>query len=115
MKLNPCIRYILTVLISFSAIGALLQPDLSLADDTEANSTEESQSLYVPNLSTYLTPELLGMIFPEAERFGDIEGTPPSAPVFQGDTLLGYVFETYDLVQGRGFSKRPFHILVGMN
>ena len=115
MKLNPCIRYILTILISFSAIGALLHPDLSLADDTEANSTEESQSLYVPNLSTYLTPELLGMIFPEAERFGDIEGTPPSAPVFQGDTLLGYVFETYDLVQGRGFSKRPFHILVGMN
>ena len=115
MKLNPNIHYILIILISFSAIGVFLHPDLSLADNTDAVSTEELQPADTPNLSTYLTSELLGMIFPEAERFGDIEGTPPSAPVFQGDTLLGYVFETYDLVQGVGFSKRPFHILVGMN
>ena len=111
MKYTKLIFTASVALIALVFLGGALQGTTAFS----AESNEDSQSADTPNLSTYLTPELLRMIFPEAERFGDVEGSPPSAPVFQGDTLLGYVFETYDLVQGVGFSKRPFHILVGMN
>ena len=107
-------KLILTALVAVIALvfsRDILQGSIAFS----AESTKDSRSAETSNLSTYLTPELVKMIFPEAERFGDIEGSPPSAPVFRGDTLLGYVFETYDLVQGVGFSKRPFHILVGMD
>ncbi|SVB70638.1 uncharacterized protein METZ01_LOCUS223492, partial [marine metagenome] len=107
-------KLILTALVAVIALvfsRDILQGSIAFS----AESTKNPRSAETSNLSTYLTPELVKMIFPEAERFGDIEGSPPSAPVFRGDTLLGYVFETYDLVQGVGFSKRPFHILVGMD
>ena len=91
--------------------GGILPTNSGLADST----AEKSGTDGISYLTQYLNPELLGMIFPTAERYGEVEGEPPSAPVFKEDVLVGYVFETYDLVRGVGFSKAPFHILVGMD
>ncbi len=53
--------------------------------------------------------------FPEADRFGALEGTPPAAPVFRGDRLLGYVFLTADVVRIPAYSGRPINTLVGFD
>jgi NosR/NirI family nitrous oxide reductase transcriptional regulator len=37
-------------------------------------------------------------LFPSADRFGETEGTPPAAPVYQNDQLIGYAFLTTDMV-----------------
>ncbi|MDP6352468.1 MAG: 4Fe-4S binding protein [Alphaproteobacteria bacterium] len=66
------------------------------------------------NLARYLDQELLAKVFPEAERFGPVEGEPPAADVHRGDDLIGYVFETHDLVQSVGFSMKPVFIAVGL-
>ncbi len=53
--------------------------------------------------------------FPQATRFGALEGAPRAAPVFRDDTLLGYVFLTADLVRIPAYSGQPINTLVGFD
>jgi len=66
-------------------------------------------------VTQYLTPELEAALFPEADRVGAVEGTPPAAPVYKQDRLLGYIFSTWDVTQSKGFSNRPIVLLVGLD
>ena len=52
---------------------------------------------------------------PGAERFGAPEGTPPMAPIFAGDSLLGFVYLNSDIVDATGYSGKPIHILVALD
>ena len=61
------------------------------------------------NLEKYLTADVLELAFPDADRYGAVEGDPPAAPVYRGDDLVGYLFETYDLVRSVGFSRKEFN------
>jgi NosR/NirI family nitrous oxide reductase transcriptional regulator len=53
-------------------------------------------------------------IVPGADRFGATEGSPPAAPAFAGDRLLGYVYLNTDVVSSTGYSGKPIHIVVGL-
>jgi len=53
--------------------------------------------------------------FPEADRFGALEGTPPAAPVYRGERLLGYAFLTSDVVRIPAYSGRPIGALIGFD
>ena len=53
-------------------------------------------------------------VFPEADRFGPLQGSPPVAPAYQGDRLLGYAFLNSDFVNAVGYSGKPIHIIVGI-
>ncbi len=64
--------------------------------------------------------EFLGKIKPGelvdgADRFGAPEGTPPLAPVFQADRLLGFAYLNSDVVDATGYSGKPIHILVALD
>ena len=65
-------------------VCAALAPTLGHAQD-DAGAT---------NLEKYLTADVLELAFPGAERYGAVEGDPPAAPVYRGDELVGYLFET---------------------
>ena len=67
------------------------------------------------NLETYLDDAILQMVFPDADEFGPVEGDPPAAAAYKDGELVGYVYEQYDVVQGVGYSKRPFHLVVGLD
>jgi len=54
-------------------------------------------------------------LFPAADRFGDPEGTPPAAPVYANDKLIGYAFLTADMVRIPAYSGRPVNLLVGID
>lgn len=54
-------------------------------------------------------------IFPGADSFGPVAGTPPSAPAFAGGSLLGYVYLNSDVVDSAGYSGKPVNILVGLS
>ena len=64
-----------------------------------------------------LPPEAASL-FPEAERFGAVEGSPPAAAVYAqeaaGERLIGYVFSTADVVEIPGYSGWPIHLLIGL-
>ena len=66
-------------------------------------------------VTQYLTPAILEMIFPTAERVGEVGGAPPAAVVYQGDRQLGYIFSTWDVTQSKGFSDQPLILLVGLD
>ena len=38
-----------------------------------------------------LTPEVMAVVYPGAERLGPEEGEPPAIPVFKGDQVVAYV------------------------
>ena len=53
--------------------------------------------------------------FPEATRFGPLEGEPKAAPAYAGERLLGYVFLTDDVVRIPAYSGKPINSLVGVD
>lgn len=53
--------------------------------------------------------------FPAADRFGALEGEPPAAAAWRGPQLLGYVFQTFDVVRIPAYSGRPINTLVGLD
>lgn len=53
--------------------------------------------------------------FPEATRFGPLEGEPKAAAVYGGERLLGYVFLTDDVVRIPAYSGKPINSLVGVD
>ena len=59
-------------------------------------------------------PQALAL-FPAADRFGEPEGNPPAAPVYQNDQLIGYAFLTADMVRIPAYSGRPINVLVGID
>jgi polyferredoxin len=54
-------------------------------------------------------------LFPAADRFGELEGTPPAAAVYANDQLIGYAFLTEDMVRIPAYSGRPVNVLVGID
>jgi NosR/NirI family transcriptional regulator, nitrous oxide reductase regulator len=53
--------------------------------------------------------------FPQADRFGEIEGKPPSAAVYQGQRLMGYAYLTNDVLRIPAYSGHPINTLVGFD
>ena len=59
-------------------------------------------------------PQLRGF-FPHADRFGELEGEPPAAPVYRGKTLLGYAYLSTDVLKIPAYSGKPINTLVGFD
>ncbi len=53
--------------------------------------------------------------FPEATRIGEPQNTPPAAPVYRGDRLVGYALLSTDVVQIPAYSGRPIATLIGFD
>jgi NosR/NirI family transcriptional regulator, nitrous oxide reductase regulator len=90
------------VLLAFMLIvGACILPTASSAQQAA-------------NLANYLRMVEPAQVFPEADRFGPLQGSPPVAPAYQGDRLLGYAFLNSDFVNATGYSGKPIRIIVGI-
>lgn len=66
-------------------------------------------------LATYLEKVEPGELFDGADRFGELSGDPPIAPVMRGDELLGYAYLNSDFSSSIGYSGKPIHIVVGID
>src|SRR5882672_2137737 len=62
-----------------------------------------------------LTPEVMAVVYPGAERLGPEEGSPPAIAVYQGDKVVAYVFSTLDIVAATGYSTTPFDVIAGVS
>lgn len=68
-----------------------------------------------PRLGAFLQKTQPADIFPGADRIGPAEGKPVVARAYAGNTVLGYVYLTSDIVNTRGYSSKPIDILVGVS
>jgi transcriptional regulator of nitric oxide reductase len=66
-------------------------------------------------LSGRLTPEVMAIIWPGAERLGPEGGKPPAIPVYRNGKIAGYIFSTLDVVHAPGFSGIPFDVIAGVD
>jgi transcriptional regulator of nitric oxide reductase len=66
-------------------------------------------------LSERLTPEVMAVVYPGAERLGMEEGSPPAIAVFKGGKIVAYVFSTLDIIAATGYSTTPFDVIAGVD
>lgn len=67
------------------------------------------------NLDRYVGQVSAADLVPGADRLGDLQGDPPVAPAYAGDTVVGYVFLNSDFTNATGYSGRPIDILGGVD
>lgn len=53
-------------------------------------------------------------IFPEADDFGDFDGSPPAAPAIRDGVRIGYVFFTNDVLHIPAYSGKPINTMIGI-
>ena len=93
----------------FRLLGAFTLIVALAAIDVRPVSAAESR------LPEFLKKFELEQIFPGADRYGPVEGSPPAAAAFGGDRLLGYVYLNADVVNWTGYSGKPINIVVGID
>jgi NosR/NirI family transcriptional regulator, nitrous oxide reductase regulator len=54
-------------------------------------------------------------LFPGADRFGPVEGTPPAVAAYKDGKLAGYVLLNSDFADATGYSGKPIQILLGVD
>ncbi len=62
-----------------------------------------------------LTPEVMAVVFPGAERLGPEEGTPPAIAAYKDGKVAAYIFSTLDIVAAPGYSTTPFDVIAGVD
>ena len=66
-------------------------------------------------IKKYLNIGLVKSIFDEATSFGEVDELTLSVPVYENDNEIGFLFETFDVTRGLGYSRRPFNLAVGVD
>jgi NosR/NirI family nitrous oxide reductase transcriptional regulator len=61
-----------------------------------------------------LTPDVMAVVYPGAERLGPEEGSPPAIAVYRGDKAVAYIFSTLDIIAAPGYSVVPFDVIAGV-
>ena len=63
--------------------------------------------------------EIMKYVVPKGATIGKIiykkNNGPPSADLLKDNQVIGYIFETYDWVQGTGYSRKPYHIITSID
>src|SRR6266550_3772130 len=62
-----------------------------------------------------LTPEVMAVVYPGAERLGMEEGSPPAIAVYKRGQIVAYVFSTLDIIAATGYSTTPFDVIAGVD
>ncbi|KXF76090.1 4Fe-4S binding protein [Paramesorhizobium deserti] len=97
---QPIIKRSLLLLLIVTGLAALVALDSARA---------------AGRLSDYIGRVAPGELIPGADRFGEIEGEPPLAPIYKGGELAGYAYLNSDFTSSVGYSGKPIHILVGLD
>ena len=117
--------------IIFSVVGALLL--LFLAQSLHSNPTLlqkkpakkeklREEELVIKDvkieeliINQFINLDLVKSIFPEATSYGKIDEETFSIPIYKNKEEIGFLFETFDVTRGLGYSRRPFHLAVGVD
>ncbi len=114
-----CIAFFLFVIPKFQLL-ANEGPTLLKKSDKKEKLREEdlvTKKLDINNLviSKYISLNLVKSIFPEATKFGKLDKNTLSIPIYKDDKEIGFLFETFDVTRGLGYSRRPFNLAVGVD
>jgi NosR/NirI family nitrous oxide reductase transcriptional regulator len=74
----------------------------------------EARAQTPPRLQEFLPKAQPSELFKDADRFGPLQGTPPIAPAYKGEQLLGFVYLNSDFANSVGYSGKPIQLLVGI-
>jgi transcriptional regulator of nitric oxide reductase len=61
-----------------------------------------------------LTPDVIAVVYPGAQRLGPEEGSPPAIAVYRGDSIVAYIFSTLDIIAAPGYAVVPFDVIAGV-
>src|SRR5262249_961236 len=61
-----------------------------------------------------LTPDVMDVVYPGAQRLGPEEGWARAIAVYRGDSIVAYIFSTLDIIAAPGYSVVPFDVIAGV-
>ncbi|MBO0753761.1 MAG: 4Fe-4S binding protein, partial [Bradyrhizobiaceae bacterium] len=62
-----------------------------------------------------LTPDVMAVVYPGAERLGPEEGSPPAIAVYKDGKEVAWLFSTLDIIAAPGYSVTPFDVIAGVD
>jgi NosR/NirI family transcriptional regulator, nitrous oxide reductase regulator len=62
-----------------------------------------------------LTPTVMAVVYPGAERLGVEEGSPPAIAVYKDDKIVAWIFSTLDIIAAPGYTSTPFDVIAGID
>ncbi len=65
-------------------------------------------------LSERLTPDVMAAVYPEAERLGPEEGSPPAIAAYRGGKIAAYIFSTLDIIAAPAYAPIPYDVIAGV-
>lgn len=120
-KLN-ILFFLIYLLLSCLATVSIANEGPALLKKTEKKEKLREEDLVIKEIDIndltikkYLNIDLVKSIFNEATSFGEIDETTLSVPVYQNEKEIGFLFETFDVTRGLGYSRRPFNLAVGVD
>ena len=124
--INDNIKVLAIVFSIFFAISmAYGQTPTLLSSSKDKN--EEEKSLIDIDHSKWKLPQYINSefkesitkkILPKGTILGKLLSENEEAPtieILKNNKIVGYVFETFDWVQGLGYSRKPYHIIAGVD
>lgn len=112
---------LLSIFLLFVQIVHAQSPTMLSKAKEDVNTLQEvsSESAILPQyINGDKIEEIKHYVLPENAIFGNIikePDTPPVIEIIQDKEVIGYAFETYDWVEGLGYSRKPYHIIAGIN
>ncbi|MCZ7559579.1 MAG: NosR/NirI family protein [Burkholderiaceae bacterium] len=103
MSVSSAREVLLVVLARALMVAAMLGSTLAVAQPVAANLGE-----FIAGLSA-------SEVVPGADRFGPVQPDPAVAPMYRGETLVGYAYLNSQQVDAVGYSGKPIHIVVGLD
>jgi NosR/NirI family transcriptional regulator, nitrous oxide reductase regulator len=61
-----------------------------------------------------LTPDVMAVVYPGAERLGPEQGSPPAIAVYKGDKVVAYIFSTLDIIAAPAYAPIPYDVIAGV-
>lgn len=115
MRASVSLRRIATTLMGYALALCLLGPSGTLyaANYAADASQDDAHSETEPPASL---DHLIEKMFPKSTRIGEkvVEGGIPAWPVYQLNQVIGYAYESWDLVDFPGFSGERMNFLIGV-
>jgi NosR/NirI family nitrous oxide reductase transcriptional regulator len=67
------------------------------------------------SLAGFLSKTQPNELIPEAQAYGQPQGSPPLTPILKGGDIVGYAYLNTDFTSAVGYSGKPIRILVGID
>ena len=116
-KIFVLIFYFIFALSAYAQTPSMLAKDKNKTKSINENIINSSW-LLPQYINGNKKSEIEKFVLPNGTALGKVlqtQNMPPIIEILKNNKIIGYAFETYDWIEGLGYSRKPYHIIVGID